>query len=185
MRTTTATLAMLSMLLIATNVGSQDPTNTTLETPTVEKLVGTYTYAGNREKDSNAVGAQIDNATANMGSFIRRKAKKKLEAVNVLVKRIEIATKGTDIVVTLDDWTVSAPADGSRRSAPARGGGTAMVSFHTKKSELIEEIDGGKGRRENTFRFNSKGQLVFDVKETSKRLSAPVEYKLLYNRTGT
>ena len=184
MRTTTATLATLSMLLFAGNVGSQDTTSPTQEVPTLEKLVGTYTYAGNREEDSNAVGAQIDNATANMGSFIRRKAKKKLEAVNVLVKRLKIATKGNDIVVSLDDWTVSAPADGSKRSAPARGGGTAMVSFHVTKSQLVEEIDGGKGRRENTFRFNSKDQLILGVKETSKRLSAPVEYKLLYDRAS-
>lgn len=150
------------------------------QTPALSRLVGAYRYIGNLESDEQRINQQIEVAISNMSGFIRRKARSKLENVNSIVKVVRIATKDDDVTVVLDEFTVTAPTDGSKRPIKTPNGESAQAFFHVESATLIQEIEQTHATRKNTFRFDKEGKLVMKVQETSSRLGSPVQYNLTY-----
>lgn len=152
------------------------------EVPAVERLSGNYTYVGNRETDERTIDAQIEGAVDDMGGFIRKKARKKLEQVNSIPLRVRIHATEPSITVALDDFEVVAPTDGSKVAIKTPAGEAAQAFFHVGSASLVQEIEQPRATRTNTFHFRGD-KLVMAVKETSSRLNAPVTYELVYAPT--
>ncbi len=83
MRRTLPLALVLGLLFITGTVTSQDKAESA-KAPSVEKLAGKYSYAGDEKKDEAMIEAQINAAVASMSGFIRGTARKKLEAANRL-----------------------------------------------------------------------------------------------------
>lgn len=149
------------------------------EAPTVERLAGTYTYAGTRKKDEQAIDAQIEGAVQSMGGFVRKKARSKLERVNSIPQRVRIGAEARNVTVGLDDFEVTAPTDGSKVAIKTPAGEAAQAFFHVGSASLVQELDQTHAMRKNTFRFRGD-KLVMAVQETSSRLDTPVKYELVY-----
>lgn len=153
--------------------------------PSLDRLVGTYAYAGDKAKDSAKISAEIKAATAKMNDFVSKIAHSRLEAGNPIPERLSISVDGNDIQVRMDDHVFLAAKNGKTRKAKNLGGHTVKLSFHVKKARLVQDLVQSGGERINVFRFDDTGQLVMQVKESSPRLAAPVEYTLVYKRSSS
>lgn len=178
-----ATLICTLALWASALTGAQDQT-TEARAPTLGRLVGAYRYTGDAQSDEQRINEQIEGAIKNMNVLIRRKARSKLENVNSIIKVVRIATRGDEVTVVLDQLTVTAPTDGTKRSIKTPNGESAQAFFHVESASLIQEIEQTNATRRNTFRFDEAGRLVMRVQETSSRLSAPVQYELSYLAAG-
>lgn len=171
-------LCLLSLLWVADSVVSQDAAKE--DVPLLSELVGKYEYTGNREKDQAAIAAQIEGAISSMSRLAQGIAKDKLTKANKIPGKLDISTKGTDVILSLDAWTVTAPTDGKTRAITTPLGDKGKASFHVKSATLIQEIETRQATRTNQFRFTKDGKLLMRTKESSSKLSAPVQYELLY-----
>ncbi len=176
-----AALCLLSLLWIAHPVVSQDAAKE--DVPLLSELVGKYQYAGDREKDEAAIAAQIEAAISSMGRLARGIAKDKLTKANKIPTKLDVSTKGTDVILALDAWTVTAPTDGSKRPITTPLGDKGQASFHLQSATLIQEIETRQATRTNQFRFTKDGKLLMRTKEAGPKLPTPVQYELLYTRT--
>jgi hypothetical protein len=111
-------------------------------------------------------------------------ARKRLEAVNKVVTRLRISSAQNNVTVGMNDYVVTAPLDGSTTDVKTPSGELAKTRFQLKTASLVQDIVQSKGRRKNTFRFNSEGNLVMQVDETSPRLASAVSYSLVFGREG-
>jgi hypothetical protein len=84
----------------------------------------------------------------------------------------------------MNDYVVTAPLDGNTTDVKTPSGEIAKASFQIKTATLVQDIVQTKGRRENTLRFNSDGNLVMQVDETSPQLASAVSYSLVFGREG-
>ena len=150
----------------------------------MDQLVGEYSYAGDKTKDQAAIDAQIRSAIADMDVFVAKIARRRLESGNPIPERLSIAVTGKDIKVEMDKHVVVAPNNGKPKKTTNISGHTVNASFHVKNARLVEDLVQSKGERVNVFRFNSAGELVLQIKESSPELAAPVEYSLVYKRVG-
>jgi hypothetical protein len=123
---------------------------------------------------------EIETKISNMSGFVRRKARNKLENVNSIIQIVRIAAKDQDVTVVLDDFSVTAPTDGSKRPIKTPNGESAQAFFHLESASLVQEIEQTPASRKNTFRFDKGGKLVMKVEETGSRLGSPVRYDLTY-----
>ena len=171
-------LALIGLFWIAASVGSQETANE--DVPLLSELVGKYDYAGNRSKDEAAIAAQIEATVSEMGRLSRGIAREKLEKANRIPNALEISTKGSDVILSLGSWTVTAPTDGSKRPITTPLGDKGQASFHVKTATLIQEIETRKATRINSFRSTKDGKLLMKTKEVSSKLPKPVEFGLLY-----
>ena len=152
--------------------------------PSLERLTGTYAYAGDKTRDRAAIDAQIKAATANMSALVSRIAHSRLQAGNPIPERLSISAIGNDIRVEMDDHAFVAAKGGGERKTKNLAGHTVNLSFHVKKAQLVQDLVQSRGERINVFRFNDAGQLVMRVKESSPELAASVEYDLVYKRAS-
>jgi len=152
------------------------------EPPELEHLAGSYTLFGNQADSVMQIKNAIDAATAEMGGLKKNVARKRLEAVNKAVTRIEISRTRKSVTVGMNDYVVTVPLDGGTIEIKTPAGEIAQASFQLKTATLVQDIVQTKGRRENTFRFNSDGNLVMQVRETSPQLASSVSYSLVFRR---
>ena len=189
----------VALLLVAGPAASQDATptkdtrsaaaatprqaaNVETEPPQLAHLAGSYTLIGNQADNATTIRNAIDAVTAGMGALKKNVARKRLEAVNTIVTRIEISSDRNKVTVGMNDYVVTAPLDGSPVEAKTPAGELAQASFQLKTATLVQDIVQTKGRRENTFRFNSDGNLVMQVRETSPQLASALSYSLVFRR---
>ena len=189
----------VALLLIVGPAASQDATpsqharsaaavtprqaaNVETEPPQLAHLAGSYTLIGNQADNATTIRNAIDAVTAGIGGLKKNVARKRLEAVNTIVTRIEISNDRNKVTVGMNDYVVTAPFDGSPVEAKTPAGELAQTSFQLKTATLVQDIVQTKGRRENTFRFNSDGNLVMQVRETSPQLASALSYSLVFRR---
>lgn len=154
------------------------------EPPELKKLAGSYTLVGNQADSIDKIKAAVDAATADMGALKKKVARKRLDNVNKAVTRLKISSVQKTVTVGMDHYVVTAPLDGGTAEVLTPAGDKARASFSLEKAALIQDIVAEHGRRENIFRFDSHGQLLMHVRETSPALTAPVRYTLTYKRAG-
>ena len=166
----------------AAKTESQATTNA--EAPALKKLAGSYTLVGSQAAATKTIQAAIEKAVSGMGSLEKNVAKKRLDKVNGTVVHLKIHSVQKNVTVGMDDYVVTAPLDGGSTEVTTPTGDKARASFKLDNASLVQDLVQHEGARENTFRFNSQGQLVMLVKETSPKLTAPVTYTLVYKRAG-
>lgn len=98
--------------------------------------------------------------------------------------RLAISSVEKNVAVGMNDYVVTVPLDGGTTDVRTPSGEIAKAYFRLKTATLVQDIVQTKGRRENTFRFNSAGNLVMQVRETSPQLGSAVSYSLVFKRTG-
>jgi len=152
------------------------------QVPTLDKLTGSYKYAGDRTKEEAAVKASSDTATAGMGRMTLKRALPRLQASTRIPESLTITLQGDQITFKMDDHSVTVPKDGSSASAKTAFGETADVSFDTKTATLRQSVAKTGGVKTNTFRFNEAGQLVMRVHVTNSKLAAPVTFSPHYTK---
>lgn len=179
-------LASFAAALLLLNVAQ--PASPTVasdsEPPELRRLAGSYTLVGTQADNVAAIDAAIERAISGMGGLKKNIARKRLDAVNKAVVRLKISSVRNQVTVGMDNYVVTAPLDGGTARVKTPSGDMADASFKLDKATLIQDLIQTKGRRENSFRFNSKGELVMHVLESSPKLSAPVSYSLRYTRAG-
>lgn len=154
------------------------------EAPELRKLAGSYTLLGNQADSAKKVDAAIDEAISGMGAFKKSIARKKIAKVNKPIVRLKLSSVGKQVTVGMDNYVVTAPLDGGTALVKTPSGDDAHASFKLDNASLVQEMVGTNGVRENTFRFNSNGDLIMHVKETSSELTSPISYSLVYKRAG-
>ncbi|MGB5812145.1 MAG: hypothetical protein WBG86_16535 [Polyangiales bacterium] len=154
------------------------------EPPELKKLAGSYTLVGSQAASATTIEASIDAAVASLGGLKKGIARKRLAAVNKAIVRLKLSSTGKQVTVGMDSYVVTAPLDGKPVVVKTPSGDEARASFKLEHATLVQEMVQSKGTRENTFRFNSDGNLVMHVKETSPQLPTPVSYSLVYKRAG-
>lgn len=154
------------------------------EPPELRKLAGSYTLVGNQADSVAKIEAAVDAATADMGALKKKVARKRLDKINKAVVRLKISSVQKQVTVGMDKYVVTAPLDGGTADVVTLAGDKAQASFSLQSATLIQDIVAEHGKRENIFRFDSQGQLLMHVRETSPALTAPVRYTLVYKRAG-
>ena len=154
------------------------------EPPELKRLAGNYTLIGNQDDSATTIRNAIDAATTGLGGLERRVARKRLEDVNKVVTRISISSARENVTLVMNDYAVTAPLEGRPADVKTPAGENAQASFQLGTATLVQDIVQTGGRRENTFRFNSDGNLVMSVRETSPRLASAVSYSLVFRRAG-
>jgi len=168
----------------APSSGTEPSASLEAEPPELRRLAGSYTLVGNQADHVQAIDRAIETATSGMGGLTKSIARKRLEAVNKAVVRLKLPSVRKMVTVGMGDYVVTAPLDGGTAEVTTPTGDKANASFHLDRAALVQDIVQSQGRRENVFRFNTDGQLVMQVCETSPRLTAPVAYELVYQRAG-
>lgn len=154
------------------------------EPPELTRLAGSYTLVGNQADSLAKINTAVDAATAEMGALKKKVARKRLDAVNKAVVRLKISSVQKNVTVGMDNYVVTAPLDGGTAEVLTPSGDKARASFSLQEASLIQDVVAAHGKRENIFRFDSQGQLLMHVRETSPALSGPVRYTLTYKRAG-
>ena len=154
------------------------------EPPELKRLAGSYTLIGNQADGAKKIATAIEPAIMGMGGLKKSVARTRLESVNQVVTRLKISSVRKEVTVGMDDYVVTAPLDGGTAEVKTPSGDIAHASFKLETASLVQDMVQSKGRRENTFRFNSKGELVMHVRETSPKLTSAVSYSLVYKRAG-
>ena len=156
-----------------------------LQSPTLERLAGSYRYDGDSAEAKATIRASIETAVSNLGWLGRKVAANRLSKHKELPDRVEISQKGADISVTMGPYSAVAPANGAQRELIGPNGRPSKLSYRVTATELQQFFVFENAKRKSTYRFNDKGQLVMSVKMTSERLAAPIEYELVYVRDGS
>jgi hypothetical protein len=201
MKSLLSAIVTVSLLLVAGSAASRDPApseqaapaeapaprktaDIETEPPELKRLAGSYALVGSQTDSAAVINKAIDVATAGLGVFKKSVARKRLAAVNKVVARLAISSDQENITVDMNNYVVTAPLDGSTADVETPSGETAKASFQLKTATLVQDIVRTKGRRQNTFRFNSDGKLVMRVRETSPKLASAVSYNLVFERAG-
>lgn len=162
---------------------AKDPT-IEVEPPELKRLAGSYTLIGNQADAETVVKAAIETSVEAFGGLKKGVARKRLTAANKIVTRLKISSTGKNVTVGMNDYVVTAPLGGDSVTVKTPSGETSNASFKLETATLVQDLVQSKGRRENKFRFNSEGNLVMHVSETSSQLPTPVSYVLTYKRAG-
>ena len=82
-------IVAVSLLLMIGSAASEDVET---EAPELKRLAGSYTLIGNQTDSATVIKNAIDAATAEMGELKKNVARKRLEAVNKVVTRLNISS---------------------------------------------------------------------------------------------
>jgi hypothetical protein len=144
--------------------------------------------AGNwKLASSNAEASQrrtaIQTATQDLPSFMRSRARERLEERTTPPRELRIVAAGDQVELTSSGQpfhlTVGGPA------VPVESEGRRGRAQATRRDgNLVVTLQGDNGERTTTYRLFDDGQrLVLDVDFTAQRLSTPVRYRVTYNRS--
>ena len=154
------------------------------QVPSLAELVGDYHYVGNKVQDEAAIRAQVQAATADMGRFVLKRAMPRLEKSTSIPERIDLATRGSDVVITMGKYVVTVPKSGAKVNLKTPIGDTAASSFRASTATLSQVVEKIDSQKRNSFRFDDKGDLVMRVRiDNEKRFAVPVDFTLRYAKT--
>jgi hypothetical protein len=147
-------------------------------------VYGRYRHVGGAA-DVAARDAAIQDATEDMGSWIRDKARARLTQANTIPSELTIARANAGVKITGErDIVPAAPLGGAPVEFTAPNGETTLrVSFVMRGIKLVQTVQGPRGgtRRIHTPKA---GGVKLDVRVIvfSKHLPKPVVYHLEYAR---
>lgn len=142
---------------------------------------GTFTL--NRQASDN-VRQAIDAAVARMNFVTRPIARGRLVRTNAAYERVVIAFDQREVTVTFDQRAaIKSPANGTPIKWTREDGEVFDLSTEWENGRLEQTFKAEDGQRVNVFSVDGN-TLTMNVTITSPRLSAPLRYKLVYNRAS-
>lgn len=170
-RTRTLLLALAALALPLAGASAQEP-----------NLRGTYTLDRARSDDVNRA---IESAVARMSFVTRPIARGRLRRTNPVYSRVEINYTQTEVTVQLDQRRpIVSPANGTPINWTREDGEKFQLSTEWENGVLEQTFRAEDGSRTNVFTLGPDGRtLTLNVTLRSPRLSAPLTYKLVYNKT--
>ncbi|MNS24228.1 hypothetical protein D3C72_560640 [compost metagenome] len=145
-------------------------------------LAGTYALNAAASDDVNKA---IDKAVAQMNFVMRPIAHSRLKSTNEVYQRLAIAMTGQTVRTTFDSrQPIESPASGAPIKWTREDGEKFDVSTAVSGEKSIKQtFKGTDGQRVNVYTLSADGaKLTMNVTITSPKLSAPLTYKLVFNR---
>jgi hypothetical protein len=150
--------------------------------PSVERFLGTYKYAGNKEQGIAIVEKALDAALGDMNMVMKALAKR--GAAKRFADTIVIDGTADKLGIKIgenDKVTAGIGKTESVKSADGKASGKASHQFDGTK--LTEAISGDEGNIVNVFTLSEDGKtLTRDANMTSPRMQKPLKYRLVYTR---
>ena len=164
-----ALLALALFALLPASLGAQ------------QSLSGTYTL--NRQA-SDDINAAIESAVRRMNFVTRPIARGRLRKTNAAYERVVIDYGTSQVSVTFDQRAaIVTPSNGTPIKWRREDGEQFDVSTEWENGRLEQTFSAEDGRRVNVYTLEGN-TLTMEVTITSPRLSAPLRYKLVYNRAS-
>lgn len=142
---------------------------------------GTFTL--NRQASDN-VRQAIDAAVARMNFVTRPIARGRLVRTNTAYERVVLNFDQREVTVTFDQRAaIKSPANGTPIKWKREDGEEFDLSTEWENGRLEQTFKAEDGQRVNVFSIDGD-TLTMNVTITSPRLTAPLRYKLVYNRAS-
>lgn len=134
---------------------------------------------------SDDVNAAIDRATSRMSFITRPVARSRLRGATRPARTLLVQRTADAKLMTVEgEAPIRMPADGSPVRWRRSDGETVEVSGRWRERTFVQSFSADDGRRTNEYVLRDDGGLDLRVVIASERLPAPVEYRLVYRRTG-
>ena len=144
---------------------------------------GTFTI--NRQQ-SDDVNRAIETAVSRMSFVTRPIARGRLRRTNQVYQRVVINYTTAQVSTTFDRRrAVESPANGQPVAWTREDGEKFQLSTSWENGRLVQTFRAEDGSRTNTYSISPDGRtLTMHVTIRSPRLTAPLEYKLVFNRAS-
>ncbi|HYH83395.1 MAG TPA: hypothetical protein VEX86_26610 [Longimicrobium sp.] len=171
-RTRTLLLALAALALPLGAATAQEST-----------MRGTFTF--NRAA-SDDVNRAIETAVSKMSFVTRPIARGRLRRTNQPYQRVVINFTPQQVTTTFDQRRpIESPANGQPIKWTREDGEVLDLSTEWQTGRLVQTFRAEDGSRTNTYSISADGAtLTIRVTVRSPRLSAPVEYNMVFNRAS-
>lgn len=144
---------------------------------------GTFTI--NRQQ-SDDINRAIEAAVSKMSFITRPIARGRLRRTNQMYQRVVVNFTPAQVSTTFDQrHAIESPANGQAVPWTREDGERFQLSTAWENGRLVQTFRAEDGSRTNTYSISPDGRtLTMHVTLRSPRLSAPVEYKLVFNRAS-
>lgn len=145
-------------------------------------LAGSWKLASSNSEASQRRAA-IETATQDLPSFMRSRARERLDDRTTPPSKLRIVVKGDQVELTGRGQTLFLTVGGPAVPVESEGRrGTARAT--QENGNLVITMEGDNGVRTTTYRPSDDAQrLVQEVQFTAQRLSTPVRYSVTYKRS--
>ncbi len=124
--------------------------------------------------------AAIEGIVEQLNALIRGIARQRLTKVNQIPKTLTISRDGDELTITRDAFGHTANLDGTVVQAKNPWGDPIEYHIELDARRFEEVIAGEGGGRTNTFRRAGEDRITMNVRITSPRLPAPLEYPVTF-----
>ncbi len=169
-------------LVLAATVSASRANAQDVKLPALDEIVGSYSYAGDRAKDENAIKAKIKKSTAEMNFLVLRQAMPRLQTSTSVPQRIDISRQSGKAVFKMDDYVMRVPDNGEHSSVKTLLGEFADTHYDANKATLYQDVASKGSGKSYTFRFNPARQLMLSVRVHNRRLTEPITFEVPYGR---
>ena len=145
-------------------------------------LAGSWKIASSNAEASQRRTA-IQTATEDLPSFMRSRARERLEERTTPPRELRIVVAGDQVGLAGRGQTLFLTVGGP--AVPVESEGRRGRTQATRRNgNLVITMEGDNGVRTTTYRLSEDCQrLVLDVDFTAQRLSKPVRYRVTYKRS--
>jgi hypothetical protein len=135
---------------------------------------------------SDDVNRAIETAVARMSFVTRPIARGRLRRTNSVYNRVVINYTNAEVSTTFDQrHAIVSPANGQPVAWTREDGEKFQLSTSWENGRLVQTFRAEDGSRTNTYSISADGRtLTMHVTLRSPRLSAPLEYNLVFNRAS-
>jgi len=144
---------------------------------------GTFTLDRAHSDDVNRA---IEQAVSKMSFITRPIARGRLRRTNQPYQRVVVSFTPQQVTTTFDQrHAIESPANGQPIKWRREDGETLDLSTEWQAGRLVQTFRAEDGSRTNTYSISPDGRtLTIHVTIRSPRLSAPVEYNLVFTRAS-
>ena len=144
---------------------------------------GTFTIDRAHSDDVNRA---IEAAVSKMSFVTRPIARGRLRRTNTMYQRVVVSFTPAQVSTTFDQRrAIESPANGTQVPWTREDGEHFQLSTSWENGRLVQTFRAEDGSRTNTYSISGDGRvLTMHVTLRSPRLSAPLEYNLVFNRAS-
>jgi hypothetical protein len=144
---------------------------------------GTFTLDRAHSDDINRA---IESAVSKMSFITRPIARGRLRRTNAAYQRVVVNYTQTEVSTTFDQRrAITSPANGTPVQWTREDGEKFTLSTEWQGQRLVQTFRAEDGSRTNTYTISADGRtLTMHVTLRSPRLSAPLEYNMVFTRAS-
>lgn len=142
-------------------------------------ICGSFISRTPLDKARTTVKRAIDEGTRELSIFVRGIARKRLHKLNRVARDIEIAVDQGQVAVTFEGEIFKTPANGQGVPVDTLDGAPVLLSQTVSDDRVEQRFLSKRGELRRVFLLNGN-ELQLHVTMSSKHLSKPIEYSLLY-----